>query len=40
MKYSHNRYFLCGYFRVSWFQIFNELRIKDEQKISHAPFKL
>ena len=28
MNYSHYRYFLCGYFRVSWFQIFNELQIK------------
>jgi hypothetical protein len=28
MKYSHYHYFVCGYFRVSWFQIFNGLLIK------------
>jgi hypothetical protein len=32
--------FVCGYFRVSWFQTLNELLIKDEQNISRAPFKL
>jgi len=32
--------FLCVYFLVSRFQTFNELLIKDEQKISRAPLKL